>query len=214
MRNPKITKSNEVLYYSVTGFDLEGRFECLRRFSDFESLRNAWKERLAGLFIPQLPAKKGFGSQVDLSERCSCLEEFLRKVYKLQYLVNSDEFTYFARYESNEDISKVIDKLPPQSLIMLTFRIKKANPSIQYKLHKTVKLQMRQAIEQCRSFAQAHLQTMQLTKKVFKKFASEQDVYMTACNGVVKSLIKFEINHLDNKLDAEELDAQNQSVLI
>lgn len=77
---------NQAIYYKIEAFDLEGMFECNRRFSDFEALRKSWVLRLPGLFIPNLTVgKKWFSSKtrVFLEERCFFLSEFLKKVYKL-----------------------------------------------------------------------------------------------------------------------------------
>jgi hypothetical protein len=83
-----------VIYYKIFAFDTEGQFECLRRFSDFESLREAWRKRLPGLYVPFLPPKKFFGNtdKTHLEERCFGLEQFLKKVYRTSYLIGSEEF--------------------------------------------------------------------------------------------------------------------------
>lgn len=95
---------------------------------------------------------------------------------------------------------------------MLTFRIKKANPSIQHRLSKEVKQQMHKSIEQFRLFANGHLQMLQQTRKVFKRFALQKDKYMATCNFVVKSLVKFETNHLEDF--AHEQQDLNDSILV
>jgi len=53
---------DKVVFYKIISFDIEGEFKCLRRYTDFDSLREAWKKRLPGLFIPSLPPKKVFGN--------------------------------------------------------------------------------------------------------------------------------------------------------
>jgi hypothetical protein len=95
---PHKNKDN-VVFYKVVAFDRQGEFNCLRRYSDFEALREAWKKRITGLYFPFLPPKKIFGNteQSHLEERCFLLEQFLRKVYKIPYLLNSEEFAVFGR---------------------------------------------------------------------------------------------------------------------
>ena len=118
----------DAVFYKVLAFDAEGEFECLRRFSDFEELRSAWSRRLPGIYKPFLPAKKIIGNTDagHLEERAFLLEWFLRKVYKLPYLLASEEYSVFARHESKADISvkKALQNLPDQSVNMLSFRVK------------------------------------------------------------------------------------------
>ena len=118
-------------------------------------MRNAWKERLPGLYIPNLPEKLFISSltKLNLEERCYSLEQFLKKVYKIQYLVNSEEFQYFGRFETKLEIYRILDDLPPQNINMLTFRIKKANPSTKSRLQPREKALLINKIEACKSFA-------------------------------------------------------------
>jgi hypothetical protein len=92
---------NNVVYYNVVAFDQQGEFNSLRRYSDFEALRESWKKRIPGLYYPFLPPKKFIGNtdKSHVEERCFLLEQFLRKVYKIPYLVTSEEFSIFARHK-------------------------------------------------------------------------------------------------------------------
>ena len=47
-----------MVYYKIVEYDIEGEFKCHRRYTDFDTLRETWKKRLPGLFIPSLPPKK------------------------------------------------------------------------------------------------------------------------------------------------------------
>ena len=44
--------------YNIKGFDKDGEFEVLRRYSNFYVLRNVLLKRWPGCFIPPLPEKK------------------------------------------------------------------------------------------------------------------------------------------------------------
>lgn len=106
----KIT--NNVVYYRVFSYDRDGEFDSLRRYSDFEALREAWKKRIPGLYYPFLPPKKFIGNtdKSHIEERCFLLEQFLRKVYKIPYLVSSEEFSIFARHNAQDlTIPKVFE---------------------------------------------------------------------------------------------------------
>lgn len=119
MYDPCKSADNNVVYYKVLAYDCEGEFQCKRRYSDFESLWSAWKKRLPGLYYPFLPPKKFFGNteKSHLEERCFLLEQFLRKVYKISYLVISEELNVFARHmDPQQKISKALDSLPLQSV--------------------------------------------------------------------------------------------------
>ena len=51
-------KTGGVNRFTVTGHDSEGPFKALRRYSEFEALRNHLRENWPGIFIPQVPSKK------------------------------------------------------------------------------------------------------------------------------------------------------------
>lgn len=107
-----------MIYYTVRGFDRKGVFDCQRRFSDFESLRAAWRKRLPGVFIPYLPPKKFFGNTEaqHLEERSFLLEQFLKKVYRISYLLQSVELEMFARItDPITPLSKSLDSMPALS---------------------------------------------------------------------------------------------------
>ena len=66
-------KDKDHVSYTVIGQDLQGKnFEIERRYSEFFQLRELFKDRWPGLYIPPIPIKKKIGSksQEFLSERC------------------------------------------------------------------------------------------------------------------------------------------------
>ena len=126
---------NGKIFFEVIAFDGDGPFEIQRRFSEFESLRKAFATRLGGLYIPKLPKSSFFGDSKDvkfLSERSFHLEQFMKKVLRLPYLLQSGELKVFARPDLDlrekdgrvVEISKQLEMLPVQTIEVLAFRMK------------------------------------------------------------------------------------------
>lgn len=44
--------------YTVKGKDQYGEFEVVRRYKEFNMLREVFKERFPGLYLPPMPPKK------------------------------------------------------------------------------------------------------------------------------------------------------------
>ena len=86
--------ADNVVFYKVQALDSKGIFTVQRRYSDFEALRQAWNNRLCGLYIPCLPPKKFIGNtdKAHIEERCFLLEQFLKKVHMIHYLQMSEEY--------------------------------------------------------------------------------------------------------------------------
>jgi hypothetical protein len=69
-----------------------------------------------------------------LEERAFHLEQFMKKVYKLSYIKESDELAVFGRYVKpagnpnapEVDFHKKVNSLPSQNGAMLAFRIRQA----------------------------------------------------------------------------------------
>ena len=128
---------NGIIKFKVRGFDSQGLFEIVRSFKDFGALRKTFLERLPGLYIPNLPKKKFFGDDTDknvkfLEERCFHLEQFLKKLSRLPYLLQSGEFLVFTRPDQDKknkegkvmSVLQQLETLPPQNAAMIAFRIK------------------------------------------------------------------------------------------
>ena len=110
--NPVKQKGTDHYVYKVTGVDFQTgkRFEVLRRYSEFEALREKMKNRWPGLYVPNVPLKRtglskvagviGNSSLVTESERCFLLNLFFRQVARCPYLTESDEFGIFIRDNS------------------------------------------------------------------------------------------------------------------
>ena len=87
------------IVYNVKGRDLQGEWECKRRYNEFFLLQEALQKRWPGIVLPQCPPKKAMGNKdtVFLQERRFYLERFLRKIARHDFIVNSQEFQLFAR---------------------------------------------------------------------------------------------------------------------
>ena len=144
-------EASNIVYYKIFAYDLDGEFEAKRRYNDFTFLREAWQKRLTGLYIPSLPPKKYFVSSIfltfgqgntskpHLQERSFHLEQFLRKIYKLPYLLASEEWKLFARYQPDEaTLQQKLQFMPPQNTAMLAFRIKQATQEHKVSAHSLI----------------------------------------------------------------------------
>ena len=179
---------------------MQGEFATERRYSDFEALREAWKKRIPGLYYPFLPPKKIFGNtdKSHLEERCFLLEQFLRKVYKIPYLIQSEEFNKFARHQvqGENSVKKALESLAPQSVNMLSARIKVANPDHQQPDPETLKLFWSQ-VTKTKEFAKQHLERMLEIKDMMKKYVSQREEYIVEnTHYVVEQLSQFETTNL------------------
>ena len=87
------------IVYHVTGADLQGSWECKRRYNEFYLLQDALAKRWPGIVIPQVPPKKAMGNKdkVFLAERRFYLERFMRKLSRYDFIINSQEFQIFCR---------------------------------------------------------------------------------------------------------------------
>jgi len=82
------------IVYDVKGVDLQGAFECKRRYNEFYLLQEALQKRWPGIVLPQVPPKKAMGNKdlVFLQERRFYLERFMRKMARFDFIINSQEF--------------------------------------------------------------------------------------------------------------------------
>jgi hypothetical protein len=96
---PQKSKGGDHILYVVRGVDFQGRFEILRRFSDFWALRTSFVDRFPGLYIPPLPGKQKLGNKKAefVDERCFLLNMFIRQLARCPYLAESQEFFIFVR---------------------------------------------------------------------------------------------------------------------
>lgn len=89
-----------------------GKFEAIRRYSDFDTVRNSMVSRWPGCFVPPLPPKKILNKNeaAFVEERRRLLELFCIKLSHLKHLWYSEEFQIFLR-STNPEIDKVRNPL-------------------------------------------------------------------------------------------------------
>ena len=100
-------------FYSLKGSHVAESIN--RRYRDFEALRKKMVERWPGIFIPKLPNKKKVGNKgKNISIiRVEMLNRFLKKISKINYLLNSEELKLFLQNKSN--FAKALDGLKEQN---------------------------------------------------------------------------------------------------
>jgi hypothetical protein len=86
-----------------------------RRYRDFDALRKKLVERWPGVFIPNIPHKKKVGNKGKkiIGMRIEMINRFLKKLSKIDYLINSDEMQLFLQNSSS--VSKTLDGLKLQN---------------------------------------------------------------------------------------------------
>ena len=111
----------------VRGRDLQGEWECKRRYNEFYTLYDTLIKRWPGIVLPQCPPKKAMGNKdiIFLQERRFYLERFLRKLSQYDFIINSEEFQLFARPQGL-DVEKSLTKLVKMSSSQLFERLKEA----------------------------------------------------------------------------------------
>ena len=125
VKNPQDFHGHVV--YEVKGKDLQGEWECKRRYNEFFVLFECLQKRWPGILLPQVPPKKSVGNkeQVFIQERRYYLERYLRKLAKFDFVINSQEFQLFCRPQGL-DVEKSLAKLPRLSIGQLYERLKEA----------------------------------------------------------------------------------------
>ena len=115
------------IVYDCTGVDLQGGWECKRRYNEFHALHEALLRRWPGIVIPLVPPKKAVGNKgaAFVQERRFYLERFLRKMSKYDFIINSQEFQIFARPQGL-DIMKSLERLPRLTSPQMYDRLKEA----------------------------------------------------------------------------------------
>ena len=97
VRNPHDAGGNIV--YDCKGKDKQGVWEGKRRYNEFHLLHETLTNRFPGVPIPCIPPKKAFNNkdQVFIQDRTFYLQRFMRKIARLDFLIESQEFQTFAR---------------------------------------------------------------------------------------------------------------------
>ena len=113
--DPILNKDKTISYTSYT---LQGTVvpqPLVRRYRDFDALRNKLLERWPGIYIPNIPHKQLVGAKDKevVEMRIEQINRFCLKISKIDYLFKSDEMEVFLR--NDPDIHKVINAMKAQS---------------------------------------------------------------------------------------------------
>lgn len=93
--------------YIIVGEDEKGKFEVLRRYSEFDSLVELMHQRWPGCFVPTLPDKAMIKNSVQVvMERERLLNNFVKSVASSRHLYYGEEFQLFLR-SGETDVSGV-----------------------------------------------------------------------------------------------------------
>lgn len=100
-----------------------------RRYSDFFALRESLVKRWRGLYVPGMPPKKLVGNtDKELIEaRCRLLNNFCRRLSKINYLFESEDVKTFK--SNTNDVVKAIEKLPKRTYTEMFIAYKKLYPN-------------------------------------------------------------------------------------
>jgi len=174
-------------YYRVIGFDRTGRFETKRRYNDFHALFTTLRERLPGLYIPSLPPKKFIGNTKSefLDERSFHLEQFLKKVYKLPYLLESEELEIFGR-ERNvmvnnqqadnwQDVGDKLNNMEKQNTALLAYRVKQVAPQGEKQATPKDLMVMHRELLDCKAFCIRHKRFLEGLRDLLKTFTENAE---------------------------------------
>ena len=157
------------------------------------------------MYVPKLPKGSFFGESKDLKflqERSFHLEQFMKKVLRLPYLLQSGEFKVFVRpdLELREkdgrvvEITKQLEMLPEQTIEVLHFRIKSITKFEQSMPHVTTKdlETMSASIVNTQIFLRTHERFLQELAQMVRSFMQQKDKYVLADRYVSEFMEKYE----------------------
>lgn len=111
--------------YDCKGKDKQGLWEGKRRYNEFYELHDTLQKRFPGVPIPCIPPKKAFNNKdlVFVQDRTFYLQRFLRKIARIEFLIDSTEFLMFSR-PNGVKIETALSKIMPMSSLQKYERIK------------------------------------------------------------------------------------------
>ena len=189
--DPILNKDKTISYTSYT---LQGTVvpqPLVRRYRDFDALRNKLLERWPGIYIPNIPHKQLVGAKDKevVEMRIEQINRFCLKISKIDYLFKSDEMEVFLRNEP--EIHKVINAMrapSPEELLRKYSNVftnydenfdTQAGKIDQEKFLKTLKdnfarlKAFKKIVEQTREKSRGMLETYKTLFTEFNKFETE-----------------------------------------
>ena len=206
--NPTLTKDTigSFISYSVQGKDIPN--VIIRRFRDFDTLRNKLKLRWPGIMFPKIPQKKTIGTKekgvVDL--RMEMINHFCNRITSLPEIFTAEECRLFIR--SDNDGMKELDKLGQHNYEDLFEKYLKAYPDYDENLTE----------EECKDQNSSFYQSLKLFLPVLNTF---QDKIIKAREnfndarrkllGVINLFGSYETEWLSKLCDTNHLILKNDA---
>ena len=193
----------------MKGKDLQGSWECKRRFNEFYLLQEALSKRWPGIVIPLCPPKKAVGNKdlVFLQERRFYLERFLRKMARYDFIVNSQEFQIFARPQGL-DVEKSLNKLPKLSSSQLYDRLKEATMTDDSDLTDQQRDLLETYLSEFTNYIKKADPFLKKLKEDLANYLSKKQNVMQSYAGCANNLVEYEEKNLAYYID------QNMSKLV
>jgi len=189
--DPILNKDKTISYTSYTLQGTNVPQPLVRRYRDFDALRNKLLERWPGIYIPNIPHKQLVGAKDKevVEMRIEQINRFCLKISKIDYLFKSDEMEVFLRNEP--EIHKVINAMrapSPEELLRKYSNVftnydenfdTQAGKIDQEKFLKTLKdnfarlKAFKKIVEQTREKSRGMLETYKTLFTEFNKFETE-----------------------------------------
>ena len=200
-------------FYSLKGTKVLENLS--RRYRDFDALRKKMIERWPGVFIPKLQNKKKIGNDgTKISQmRVDMLNRFLKKICKIEYLLQSEEMNLFLQNTSN--VIKTLDNLKTQTYEELSRKY--STTFLDYDDNFDTKA----GKDELDKFEKKLLETQPKIKSfllilytVMEKYKNEQENY----NAVINMLSLYEKEALTNFINNDEnklifFNMKNQEII-
>ena len=186
-------------FYSLKGSHVPE--DISRRYRDFDALRKKMVERWPGVFIPKLPNKKNLsnkGKKLSLI-RVEMINRFLKKVSKINYLLNSEEMKLFLQNTSN--FGKAFDNLKTQNYEDLSKKY--FSTFLEYDDNFDTKMGKEEQDKFEKKLVDSQLKIkhfLSLVTAAMERYSDEQENY----SAVVKMLSSYEKEFLSNFVNNEE----------
>lgn len=181
----------------VRGTDLQGAWDCKRRYNEFYLLHQALTNRWPGIVLPLVPPKQAMGNKdkVFLQERRFYLERFLRKLARYDFIVNSQEFQIFARPQGL-DVEKSLNKLPKLSSTQLYDRLKEATMTDDTELSVEDRNTLESKLTEFTVYIKKSEPFLKKTKEDLAVFLSRKQAVMQNYANSANILTEYEENNL------------------
>ncbi|CAI2368715.1 unnamed protein product [Moneuplotes crassus] len=188
--------------YTVTGEDKDGPFEGSRRYKDFFSLRQALVKRWPGVYVPPIPPKQSVGNKKDkfIANRMYFLDIFMKKISKIPYLVQSEEFQRFSK--PSGDITATFNTLGPISPQDLKERLEN-DLGVSSELDESVVNQSREQVNDFQSFLKKILPTLKALLEEAEKMVGAKENLNKRTGAIIDAMSFYESNGLSRFVDQD-----------